>query len=88
MAVEDTRAVVSRPPYSALIRAIGEQARELYPDSSWSVASRELEQLWRSYVSATGIGWEDVEPRIHQAWECSDRPAGPSQARMDLDETY
>jgi hypothetical protein len=78
------RAVDSRP-YSALIRAIGEQARELYPGSTWKVASRELEQLWRSYVSATGIGWEAVEPRIHEVWEDSDLRVDPSEAQRDLD---
>ncbi|HEY5850142.1 MAG TPA: hypothetical protein VIT62_05170 [Lysobacter sp.] len=61
--------MITRPPYSALIRAIGEQASELYPNAPWDVVSRELEQLWRSYVSATGMGWEAVAPRIRMAWE-------------------
>lgn len=59
-----------RPPYSALIRAIGEQARELYPNASWEQVSRELEQLWRSYV--TGLAWTEVSDKIRGAWEDAD----------------
>jgi hypothetical protein len=60
----------SRPPYSALIRAIGEQTRELYPNACWDEVSRELELLWKSYV--TGLGWEQVADKIRQAWEDAD----------------
>jgi hypothetical protein len=59
-----------RPPYSPLIRAIGEQARDLYPNASWDEVSRELEQLWRSYV--TGLSWAEVADKIRGAWEDAD----------------
>ena len=60
----------TRPPYSALVRTIGEQTRELYPNASWDEVSRELEQLWRTYV--TGVAWADVSDRVRQAWEDAD----------------
>ena len=52
------------------IRAIGEQTRELYPNATWDDVSRELEQLWRSYV--TGLAWSEVADKIRQAWEDAD----------------
>ncbi len=60
----------SRPPYSALIRAIGEQTRELYPYATWDEVSRELEQLWKSYI--TGLSWSEVADKIRQTWEDAD----------------
>lgn len=60
----------TRPPYSALIRTIGEQTRELYPNASWDDVARELENLWRSYV--TGIEWAQVADQIRHAWEDAD----------------
>lgn len=60
----------TRPPYSALIRTIGQQTRELYPNATWDEVSQELELLWRSYV--TGLAWSDVAEAIRHAWEDAD----------------
>ena len=57
----------TRPPYSALVRVIGQQARELNPKASWDELSRELETLWGSYV--TGLPWPEVAGKIKAAWE-------------------
>lgn len=73
--VDENSLVPSRPPYSALVRTIGEQARELYPSAGWNEVSRELEALWKSYV--TGLAWTQVADQIRQAWE----DAGPSHER-------
>lgn len=62
--------VPTRPPYSALIRTIGEQARELYPGADWNDVSSRLERLWGSYV--TGLAWSDVSEKIRAAWEDAD----------------
>jgi len=60
----------TRPPYSALTRVIGQQARELYPKASWDDVARELETLWASYV--TGLPWSEVDGKIRAAWEDAD----------------
>ncbi len=60
----------TRPPYSALVRLIGEQARELYPRAEWDEVHDELARLWNSYV--TGVPWSDVVDRIRAAWEDAD----------------
>ncbi|MDI9240718.1 hypothetical protein QLQ15_17585 [Lysobacter sp. LF1] len=65
----------TRPPYSALIRTIGEQTRELYPEADWNDVSRKLERLWGSYV--TGLAWGEVSEKIRAAWE----DAGPFTER-------
>ena len=58
------------PPYSALTRVIGQQARELHPKASWDDVSRELETLWASYV--TGLSWVEVAGKVRTAWEDAD----------------
>ena len=60
----------TRPPYSALTRVIGQQARELYPRAGWDEVARELEALWASYV--TGLAWSEVAGKIRAAWEDAD----------------
>jgi hypothetical protein len=60
----------NRPPYSALVRLIGEQARELYPRAEWDEVESELSRLWKSYV--TGLPWSEVAVRIRSAWEDAD----------------
>ncbi|MBU8978259.1 MULTISPECIES: hypothetical protein [unclassified Lysobacter] len=59
-----------RPPYSALTRVIGQQARDLHPKASWDDVSCELETLWASYV--TGLPWPEVAERILAAWQDAD----------------
>lgn len=57
----------SRMPYSALVRTVGRQARELYPGAGWSEVSSELEVLWNSCI--TGCAWTQVEGQIERAWK-------------------
>lgn len=48
----------THPPYSALTRVIGQQARELYPKADWDDVASELETLWASYVTVgAGPKW-------------------------------
>ena len=60
----------TRPPFSALSRVFGQQARDLHPKASWDDVSRELETLWASYV--TGLAWSEVVGKIREAWEDAD----------------
>lgn len=61
--------------YEILIRSVGQGIREVHGDAPWNEVKRRAERLWALYAVTTGLSWDQVAERVHQAWSTIDRDA-------------
>ncbi len=69
---------------AALIREIGESAREIIDGDDWPQVASWAEGVWRGYSDCTGLPWEQASARIHEVWKSAAYPDRSSAGDVDF----